>query len=243
MDTEETMDAHDITIETADGPMPAHEARPAAEARGGIVVVQEAFGITEHIEDICHRLADAGWMAVAPALFHRQGSPVLEYGDMERVRPVMGTLTKASVTEDIAATLSYLETEGHGPDQSGIVGFCMGGTVALYTATQHALGGAVTFYGGGIAEGRFGFPPQTEVAPNLRTPWLGLYGDLDQGIPADDVEALRDAAKGAAVETEVVRYADANHGFNCNDRPAVYNADAAADAWSRTLAWFEAHIS
>src|SRR5262249_19846377 len=115
------MDAHDITIETADGPMPAHEARPPADASGRIVGGRAAFGMTEYIEDICVRVADAGWMAIAPALFHRQGSPVLDYGDMEKVRPVMGSLTKATVTEDIAATLSYLETEGHRPEQSGIV--------------------------------------------------------------------------------------------------------------------------
>ncbi len=237
------MDANDITIETVDGPMPAHEARPTGEPKGGIVVVQEAFGVTEHIEDICHRLADAGWLAVAPALFHRQGSPVFAYDDLEQVMPVMQSLTKTGITEDIAATLALLETEVGTTARCGIVGFCMGGTVAFVTAKQHALGGAVTFYGGGVSEGRFGFPSLIELAPSLRTPWLGLYADLDKGISPSDVEALRDATEGAATETEIVRYADAEHGFNCNDRPAVYNAVAAADAWARALAWFDTHLT
>jgi carboxymethylenebutenolidase len=237
------MDASDITIDTIDGPMPAHLARPTSEPPGSIIVVQEAFGVTEHIEDVCHRLAEAGWLAVAPALFHRQGAPTFAYDDFEQVAPTMRALTKMGITEDIAATLATLESDGYGPDRCGIVGFCMGGTVAFVTATQHALGAAVTYYGGGVAEGRFGFPALVELAPALRTPWLGLYGDLDKAIPPTDVEALRAAVKGAKVETEIIRYADADHGFNCNDRPTVYNPGAAANAWSHMLAWFGTHIA
>jgi carboxymethylenebutenolidase len=85
-------------------------------------------------------------------------------------------------------------------------------------------------------------PGLAELAPSLSTPWLGLYGDLDQGISTDEVESLRSAAATARVDTEVVRYPDADHGFHCDDRPAVFNPAAAADGWQRTLAWFEAHI-
>ncbi len=91
--------------------------------------------------------------------------------------------------------------------------------------------------------GRFGYPAQLERATGLRTPWLGLYGDLDRNIPALEVEALREVAAGARVPTEVVHYADADHGFNCNDRPSVYNPGVAADAWARTLAWFDAYLA
>ena len=108
--------------------------------------------------------------------------------------------------------------------------------------TRRALGGAVTFYGGGVAEGRFGLPSLIEQAPALQTPWLGLYGDIDQGIPVADVEHLRAATAAVGVPTEIVRYPEADHGFNCNDRPAVFNPSAAADAWSRTLGWFEQHL-
>ena len=233
----------EITIETADGPMPAYEASPDRAARGAIVVIQEAFGVTPHIQHIARRLADAGWFAVAPALFHRQGSPVLAYDDFDSVMPLMGDLSSAGLTVDVNASLDHLEARDFAPSRTGMVGFCMGGSVTFYAATLRALGGAVTFYGGGVREGRFGLPSLLDQAPKLQTPWLGLYGDLDKGIPPDDVEQLRSAVKTAPVPTEIVRYPDADHGFNCDDRPAVFNPEAAANAWTRTLAWFDAHIS
>jgi carboxymethylenebutenolidase len=119
----------------------------------------------------------------------------------------------------------------------------MGGSVTFHAAVDYPLGAAVTFYGGGISAGRFGYSPQLERAAGLKTPWLGLYGDLDKGIPALEVEALREVAAGARVSTEVVRYPGADHGFNCNDRPAVYNAAVAADAWARMMAWFDAYLA
>jgi carboxymethylenebutenolidase len=232
-----------ITIPTADGPMPAFEATPEGAAKGGIVVVQEAFGVTSHIQEIARRLADAGWHAVAPAFFHRQGSPVLAYDDFAAVMPIMKELTAEGITTDLTAALDHLAAAGFAAPQSGVVGFCMGGSVTFYAATLRALGGAVTFYGGGVAEGRFGLPSLIDLAPALQTPWLGLYGDIDQGIPVADVEQLRTATAATSVPTEIVRYPDADHGFNCNDRPAVFNAPAAADAWSRTLDWFEQHLT
>jgi carboxymethylenebutenolidase len=231
-----------ITIATPDGPMPAFEATPSEGARGGVVVVQEAFGVTSHIEDIARRLADAGWHAVAPAFFHRQGSPVLAYDDFAAVMPIMQELTAEGITVDLTAAFDHLDAAGFPAARAGVVGFCMGGSVTFYAATLRKLGAAVTFYGGGVGEGRFGLPSLIDQAPKLQTPWLGLYGDLDQGIPFSDVERLRDATAAVAVGTEIVRYPDADHGFNCNDRPAVFNPAAAADAWNRTLAWFDRHL-
>jgi carboxymethylenebutenolidase len=231
-----------ITIDTADGPMPAFEVRPAGDAKGAIVVVQEAFGVTTHIEDIARRLAEAGYVAVAPAFFHRQGSPVLAYDDFTAVMPLMKELSADGITTDVTAALDYLEAAGFSASNIGIAGFCMGGSVTFYAATLRPLGAAVTFYGGGVGEGRFGLPSLIDQAASLQTPWLGLYGDIDQGIPVADVEQLRLATDKTSVPTEIVRYPDADHGFNCNDRPAVFNPVAAADAWSRTLGWFERHL-
>jgi carboxymethylenebutenolidase len=236
-----TIDSH-VTIETAEGPMPAFEAAPVDDAKGGIVVVQEAFGVTAHIEQICLRLAEAGWHAVAPAFFHRQGSPVLAYDDLNAVMPVMTQLNPAGITSDLLASFAHLEGAGFAASQTGIVGFCMGGSVTFYAATLRKLGAAVTFYGGGVAEGRFGLPSLIDQAPGLQTPWLGLYGDLDQGIPSADVDQLRKAAAETSVPTEIVQYPEADHGFNCNDRAAVFNAAAAAAAWERTLDWFERYV-
>ena len=227
-----------VELTTPDGPMPAALATPPI-ARGAIVVVQEAFGVTPHLENICKRLASAGWLAVAPALYHREGSPVFAYDDFASLMPVIQTLTSSGIETDLDFTFAYLHTRGFSMAQCGVVGFCMGGTVSMFAATRAVLGAAVTFYGGGVAAGRFGFPALIDIASTLQTPWLGLYGDLDKGIPFDDVELLRAAALTALVPTQVVRYADAEHGFNCDDRPSAYNAIAAADAWQRTLAWFD----
>jgi carboxymethylenebutenolidase len=232
-----------ITIATTDGPMPAYEASPGVNAKGGVVVVQEAFGVTEHIEDIARRLADAGYYAVAPAFFHRQGAPALAYDDFASVMPLMKELNAEGITVDLTAAFAHVEAAGFPAARTGIVGFCMGGSVTFYAATLRALGAAVTFYGGGVSEGRFGLPSLLDQTPNLQTPWLGLFGDLDQGIPIADVEKLRGATDAVKVPTEIVRYPDADHGFNCNDRPAVFNPTAAADAWGHTLEWFERYLT
>jgi carboxymethylenebutenolidase len=229
----------EITIDTDDGEMPAFEALPDGTPKGGIVVVQEAFGVTTHICEVSQRLADEGWRAVAPHLFHRQGSPVFAYDDLASVMPAMGQLTGDGIRTDLEASFDYLGT----PDrQSGVVGFCMGGTVAFYAGTLRPLGAAVTFYGGGVDAGRFGLPSLIDLAPSLQSPWLGCYGDLDQGIPVASVELLRTAVAGASVPAEVVRYPDADHGFHCDDRPNVFNPTAAHDAWALTLQFFDQHL-
>jgi carboxymethylenebutenolidase len=215
---------------------------PEQTVLGGVVVVQEAFGVTDHIEDVCQRLADVGWLAVAPHLFHRTGDPVLSYDDFSQVRPHMAALTGEGILADVDAALAYIEGAGYPVDTAGIVGFCMGGTVALYTAVERQVGAAVTFYGGGVASGRFGFVSQVEVAPRLRAPWLGLYGDKDRSIPVDEIEQLASAAAEADVPTEVVRYPDAGHGFN-RDGSDSYVEAAAVDAWMRTLDWFADNLT
>ena len=163
---------------------------------------------------------------------------MIAYDDLPSVMPVMATLNAEGITTDLQASVEHLSDWGFDDGAIGVVGFCMGGSLALYTATMRPLGAVVTYYGGGVVDGRFGLPPLVDQAPALRSPWLGLYGDLDKGIPPDQVEQLRAAADIAAVDTEVVRYADADHGFNCDDRPAVFNAKAAGDAWGRMLDWF-----
>jgi carboxymethylenebutenolidase len=230
------------TIPTIDGDMPLYSAGDASTARAAVVVIQEAFGVTPHIERCCDRLAEDGYFAVAPAMFHRTTTDSFAYDDFEHVGPHMGALDKAGVEIDLRAVVAHLEALGFERARRGIVGFCMGGLVAFVAATLGEFGAAVTFYGGGVTTGRFGYPPLVEIADKIDTPWLGLYGDLDKGIPPEDVEQLRVAAAGAPVLTEVVRYADADHGFNCEDRPAVYNPTAAADAWAGTLEFFGASL-
>jgi carboxymethylenebutenolidase len=215
---------------------------PEQPAVGGIVVVQEAFGVTDHIQELCQRLADVGWLGVAPHLYHRTGDPVLPYDDFSQVTPHMSALTAEGILTDIDAGLGYIEDAGFDRDTAGIVGFCMGGTIAFATAVRRQIGAAVTFYGAGITKGRFGFPPMVEAAPGLRVPWLGLYGDKDRGIPVSEVEQLADAAAKAEPRTEVVRYPGAAHAFNRDIGPA-YDEAAASDAWMRMLDWFADNLS
>lgn len=205
------------------------------DSRRSVVVVQEAFGVTTHIQDVCERLAALGYRAVAPSLFHRFGAPVFLYDDMTAVMPAMGKLTSDEIDADVDSAVAFLDT-----DSVGIIGFCMGGTVAFHTATRLRLAAAVSFYGGGVAEGRFGYPAQLAVVDELKTPWLGLYGDDDTSIPVADVEELRG---GLSREASIKRYADAGHGFHCNDRPAMFNKVAAADAWATTVDWLAARLN
>ena len=231
-----------IALDTSDGPMPTIVAEPDGDPHGGVVVIQEAFGLTGHIERVTAALAEAGYLAVAPALFHRSGAPVFSYDDMSQLGPVIMAMTGEGITADVDTALAALAERGVAPSAQGIIGFCMGGSVACATAARLALGAAVTFYGGGVATGRFGLPALVDVAPQLRTPWLGLYGDLDAHIPVEEVEQLRVAAARAPVPTEVVRYADADHGFHCDER-ASFHVASSADAWSRTLGLLDDHLA
>ena len=234
----------EITVSTTDGPMRLHEARPAGDARAAVVVVQEAFGVNAHIQDVTRRVAEAGYHAVAPEFFHRSGpGAVVEYGNFEKVLEYFKDVSgDEAILHDVDGALDHLRAAGFTDDRIGIVGFCFGGRVTFLVALRRALGAAVGFYGGGIVTGRFPqFPPLVAETPSLQTPWLGLFGDQDASIPVDDVEQLRAALHAASVDNDVVRYADAGHGFHCDQRPD-YRPDDARDAWSRTLAWFGAHI-
>jgi carboxymethylenebutenolidase len=234
----------DQQITTAEGPMRCYEAAPDGEPLGAVVVIQEAFGVNPHIEDVTRRLAAAGYHAVAPDMFHRTGpGAVVDYGDFGSVMEhFVGIGSDEAILSDVDATLAYLRTLGFADRNIAIIGFCFGGRVTFLVAAQRALGAAAGFYGGGIVTGRFPqFPALVERAATLETPWLGVFGDLDESIPAADVEQLREALIAAPVATEVVRYADAEHGINCDARPS-YNAEAAADAWSRALDWFAGHL-
>ncbi|MGH9102257.1 MAG: dienelactone hydrolase family protein [Acidimicrobiales bacterium] len=230
-----------LMLETSDGPMACYEAAPEGEASAAVVVIQEAFGVTDHIEDVARRFAARGYFALAPHIFHRTGGPRLPYDDFSKTAPHMQALTDEGQLEDVDAALAYLRPRFHDA-HIGVVGFCMGGRTSFLAATNRTLGAAVGFYGGGIVTARTpNMPSLVQKVAALRTPWLGLFGDQDQSIPVEDVETLRKALKDAPVETEVVRYPDAGHGFHCDARPS-YHEDSAKDGWRRTLDWLSRHL-
>lgn len=236
------MSERTIEVSTPDGPMAVYEARPEAPTRGAVIVIQEAFGVNDYIEDVTRRFAAEGYHAVAPALFHRAGGGTAPYDDFAKVMPLYEHLDDAGIVMDLEATLVHLYAANWDNRQVGIVGFCFGGRVTFLASLQFQLGAAVGFYGGGIVTQRFPqFPPLVDRVAELQTPWLGLFGDRDGSIPVEDVEQLRAALEHAPVEREIVRYPDAEHGFHCDRRPS-YDEQAASDGWRRTLDWFERHL-
>lgn len=213
------------------------------ESQRAVTVIQEAFGVNGHIRSVVDRFAEAGYFAIAPHLFHRDGSPEIAYDDFPSAMKYMANLSKEGLTNDLTSTTNFLATLGYGSANIGIVGYCMGGTVAFYAATTGTVGAAVSFYGGGVENGRFGLGSLIELAPSLACPWLGLYGDLDAGIPVEQVEALRTATASSDYPTDIIRYADADHGFHCEGRPNVYNDADARDAHQRALNFLSAQLS
>jgi carboxymethylenebutenolidase len=231
-----------MTTEPLAGGFPIY-ASGKTDAPRAVIVIQEAFGVNDHIRDVADRFADEGYLAVAPQLFHRDGSPEVAYDDFASAMPLMANLNKQGITNDLNATTDFLATLGFSAPSIAVVGFCMGGTVAFYAATLGTVGAAASFYGGGLEKGRFGFPPLIELASDLQCPWLGLYGDLDTSIPVEQVEALRAVTDAVPYPTEIVRYPEGQHGFHCDMRPNNYNEEAATDAYARTLAFFAAQLS
>lgn len=214
----------------------------STDAARAIIVLQEAFGVNDHIRGVADLLADESYFVVAPQLFHRDGSPEIAYDDFAAAMPFMANLNRQGLTNDLNATTDFLATLGFHAANIAAVGFCMGGTVSFFAATLGTVGAAASFYGGGVATGRFGLPPLLELAGDLRCPWLGLYGDLDQSIPVEQVEALREATNAVSVTTEIVRYPEGKHGFHCDARPDSFNEAAAMDARGRALAFFAEHL-
>lgn len=235
----------EVTLDTPDGPMDLYEVQPDEPASAAVIVIQEAFGVNDHIRDVTRRFAAEGYHAVAPALFHRAGGGTAPYGEFDKVIPLFKGLTDDGILADVDAAVAHLASAGFAPDRIGIVGFCMGGRVTFLVAVRRPLGAAVGFYGGGIASQGFSatFPALIDEARELRVPWLGLFGDRDTSIPVDDVEKLRATLDEVAPAAhEIVRYPEAEHGFHCDVRDSYHEA-AAKDAWHRTLDWFARHLS
>ncbi len=209
---------------------------------GAVLVLQEAWGVTPHLISQGASLAEHGFLAVLPHLYHRAGDPVLEGADFELAKPYLSALTGAGITGDVGDAVRHARDLG--AQRIGVVGFCMGGTVALWAAARAGVDAGVTFYGSGIRESRWpGIPSGLELGAELEVPWLGLYGDQDHSIPVEQVEELRTVVGRRPVPTDVVRYPQAGHAFATDPRSPRHEEDAARDGWARAITWFEAHLS
>src|SRR4029453_6283378 len=236
--------AGEVKIPAGGGEIPGYRAMPASGKSFPVVlVVQEIFGVHEHIRDVCRRFAKLGHLAVAPELFARQGdvAKIAEVSDI--VAKVVSKVPDAQVMSDLDATVAWAAQTGSGnPDKLGITGFCWGGRIVwLYAAHSPTLKAGVAWYGRLVGPTTDLQPKNPiDVVPALKAPVLGLYGGADQGIPLETVEQMRAALKAAGKPSEIVVYPDAPHGFFADYRPS-YRPEPAKDGWKRLLEWFRKH--
>jgi carboxymethylenebutenolidase len=212
-------------------------AEPVSSVRGGIVVLHEARGVTDAVRGLVHGLAGDGWLTVAPHLYHRDGADELddEAGDDE-VQERVDRLEGEQVMADTDTAFGWLADHDISPDRMGVIGFDLGGSVALLVAAKRTLGAAVTVAGEGVAAApATGLPSLIDAAPGLTCPWLGIYGESADGEQDPEIGRLRDAAASSEMATDVVVYP--RRGYRFDDDPEV-----AADAWQRTLNWFDSHL-
>ncbi len=235
------LEAGEISIPTATGPIPAYRAQP----QGGknlplVLVVQEIFGVHEHIKDVCRRFAKQGYCAIAVELFARQGN--VANAAMEQIRPIVASVPDAQVMSDLDAAVAFAKASGSvDTTKLAITGFCWGGRITwLYTAHNPAVKAGVAWYGRVVGDKTPLQPAHPiDVADKIKAPVLGLYGGADQGIPVASLDQLK-AALGAGTKSEFVVYPDAPHAFHADYRPS-YREAAAKDGWTRLLAWLKAN--
>ena len=240
----EGLTAGEVKIPTSDGSLPAYRAMPSqGRAFPVVLVVQEIFGVHEHIKDVCRRLARLGYLAVAPELYARQGdvSKLSEVNDI--VTKVVSKVPDAQVMADLDATVAWTKSSGNGNiEKLGVTGFCWGGRIVwLYAAHNPRVKAGVAWYGRLVGKPSDLQPKHPiDVAASLKVPVLGLYGGDDQGIPLDTVEQMRTALKAAGSPSEIVVYPNTPHGFHADYR-ASYRKEQAEDGWRRLQAWFKQH--
>lgn len=233
--------AHETTIPSRGDSMPAYFAAPkdAREALPIVIVVQEIFGVHEHIRDICRRLARKGYLAVAPELYFRQGDPN-DYADIPTL--FSGLVSKVpdnQVLADLDHVASWAARNGGDPTRLMATGFCWGGRITwLYAAHNPQLKAAVAWYGRLTGDKSLNSPKHPiDIATELSAPVLGLYGAQDTGILLESVDSMRQALRAANAKAEIIVYPEAGHAFNADYRPS-YHQPSAEDGWRRMLDWF-----
>ncbi len=234
-----------VEIEVDGFKVPAYRAAPAGKTGLPVVlVIQEIFGVHEYIADTCRRLARAGYLAIAPELYARQGDPS-KYTEIAKLQSeLVSKVPDAQVMADLDATVQWAGRHGGHLKKVAITGFCWGGRIVWLYAAQGPVKAGVAWYGRLVGQpGALTPRHPVDVASSLKAPVLGLYGGQDSGIPLDTIakmqNALRDGSA-AAKASEFVVYREAPHAFHADYRPS-YRKDAAEDGWKRMLAWFKAH--
>ena len=235
--------AGEIKVPTKDGSIPAYRAQPETGSKFPVIlVVSEIWGVHQYIADVCRRLGKLGYMGIAPELFVRQGDP-RKLSNVQAIQAeILSKVTDAQVMADLDACVAWAETNGGDTSRLAVTGFCWGGRIAwLYSAHQPKVKAGIVWYGrieGEINERTPKHP--LDVAAQLKTPVLGLYGGKDQGISLENVEDMKKALAKGASKSELHVYPDAGHAFHADYRPS-YRKEAAEDGWKRLLAWLKQH--
>jgi len=233
--------AGEVKIPVQDGEFPAYRAMPeGGKSLPTVLVVQEIFGVHEHIRDVCRRLAKLGYLAVAPELYARQGDVSKMKSAQEIMETVVSKVPDAQVMSDLDATARWAAVNGGDAKRLAITGFCWGGRIVwLYAAHNPNLKAAVAWYGRVTGSSDALHPKQPiDLAKSIKPPVLGLYGGTDPGIPVETVDMMRDELKSAGSASEFVIYPDAPHAFFADYRPS-YRRQAAEDGWRRLQAWLK----
>lgn len=235
--------AGEVKIPTKDGDVPAYRAMPAKGKNFPVVlVVQEIFGVHEHIKDVCRRFAKLGHIAIATELYARQGD-VSKVPEIQKViREVVAKVPDAQVMSDLDATVAWADKNGGNSKKLAVTGFCWGGRITwLYAAHNPKVKAGGAWYGRLVGQGTELQPKNPiEFAPTLKVPVLGLYGGKDGGIPVESVEKMREALKQGKSGSEIIVYPEAPHGFHADYRPSYRKVDA-EDAWKKLNEWFKKH--
>jgi carboxymethylenebutenolidase len=236
-------------VRTDNGNIPAYYAMPSRMSTPGtwstmpiILVVQEIFGVHEHIKDVARRFAKLGYLAVAPELFHRQGDVSQLKDNKEIFAKVVSKVPDHQVMRDLDATVRWAELQGGSRYKLGITGFCWGGRITwMYTAYNDYVKAGVAWYGRLVGDKNAMTPANPiDVVSNIKAPVLGLYGGADAGIPNNTVEQMNAALKKAGKPSMIHLYPDTPHAFHADYRPS-YRQKEAWDGWDRCIAWFKKH--
>ncbi|MCC9168702.1 dienelactone hydrolase family protein [Pontibacter harenae] len=224
-----------ISLQSADGTdMEAYVAMPEAEGSyPGILLLQEAFGVNNHIRDVAERIAREGYVVIAPDLFHRTAKRIeLPYDDFAAAMPHYQAIIKEGLSADLQASYDWLQQQPNVVHEKvGSIGFCLGGRVSFLANAVLPLSAAVSYYGGGI-------PSLLDEATNLHATHLFFWGGQDKHIPQEQITSIISAVRAAGKQYINVEISYADHGFHCDERGS-YSPDAAKEAWAMTLAFFQ----
>ncbi|MDZ7867360.1 dienelactone hydrolase family protein [Acidovorax sp.] len=225
--------------------VPAYRAAPAGKTGLPVVlVIQEIFGVHEYIADTCRRFAKAGYLAIAPQLYARQGDASKYTEAAKLMAELVSKVPDAQVMADLDGAVAWATANGGDAARIGITGFCWGGRITWLYAAHGPVKAGVAWYGRLVGQASDLTPKHpVDIAPILKAPVLGLYGEKDTGIPLDTIDKMKAALAGgtaAAKASEFVVYPDAPHAFHADYRPS-YRKEAADDGWKRALAWFKAN--